>query len=219
MENRYTPHTERLQNVDALVRDFFERQLPNDRTSAPDAPRRDGQLYYHGMAHTLDPYKGVVAVTNTLAQVENVTENERELLAAAAYFHDTGFSIKYLKNERYGAIIARNHLPSLGFNPNEIRAIQKLILVTDITTITSGLLEEIIRDADVDNLGRDDFQEVSDKLRAELNLEESREWYENQVTFLENHTYFTNTAQKRRDRGKAKNLELARQKLRKEGTA
>ena len=216
MENGYAPHTERLQKVDAVVRDFFERQLPNDRTSAPDAPRSDGQLYYHGIAHTLDLYKGVVAVTSILAQAESVTEDERELLVAAAYFHDTGFSIKYLKNEPCGVMVARDHLPSLGFNPDEIEAIQKLILVTDITTMPDGLLEKIIRDADVDNLGRDDFQEMSDKLRNELNLEESREWYENQVAFLENHTYFTDTAQKRRGRGKARNLELARQKLREE---
>jgi len=41
----------------------------------------------------------------------------------------------------------------------DIDTIFRLILATDIHIPATDLLEEIIKDADIDNLGRDDFWE------------------------------------------------------------
>jgi hypothetical protein len=59
-------------------------------------------------------------------------------------------------------------------------------------------LEEVMCDADLDYLGRDDFWEISDKLRRELKehgkINSDRKWDEIQVGFFEKHRYFTQTS-------------------------
>ena len=72
-------------------------------------------------------------------------------------------------------------------------------------------LEEIICDADLDYLGRDDFHEIADRLRRELRehgkIDSDRKWDELQVNFLSNHRYFTKTAIETRRPKKLQNLE------------
>ena len=75
MNSGYKPHTERLKIVDEYIRDLFRDELP------------DG-IKYHDADHTLHPTKGVVAVANSIAVSESISEHDRELLIAAAYFHD-----------------------------------------------------------------------------------------------------------------------------------
>jgi hypothetical protein len=79
-------------------------------------------------------------------------------------------------------------------------------------------LEEIICDADLDYLGRDDFHEIADKLRKELRehgkIDSDRKWDEIQVVFLTNHQYFTETAKRSRNTKKAQNLEEIKERLR-----
>ena len=78
MKLKYKPHTDRLKIVARYVRDLFRDELPKG-------------IKYHSADHTLHPTNGVVAVANNLAILENISEHDRELLIAAAYFHDTGF--------------------------------------------------------------------------------------------------------------------------------
>jgi hypothetical protein len=72
-------------------------------------------------------------------------------------------------------------------------------------------LEEIICDADLDYLGRDDFEVISNYLRNEffhlgiVNTEE--EWMQVQIKFFESHQYFTKTTREKRSRKKMKHLE------------
>ena len=78
-------------------------------------------------------------------------------------------------------------------------------------------MEEIICDADLDYLGRDDFHEIADRLRLELRehgkINSDRKWDELQVAFISNHTYFTATAVAARRPKKLKNLEEIKQRL------
>jgi len=48
--------------------------------------------------------------------------------------------------------------------------IQELILSTSPYAKPNNLLEKIIKDADMDNLGRDDFFDINEKIRKELEL-------------------------------------------------
>ena len=82
METNYKPHTPRLKMVDQYIRALFKDELP------------DG-IKYHDANHTLHPDRGVVAVANRIAISENISEHDRELLIAAAYFHDTGYIREY----------------------------------------------------------------------------------------------------------------------------
>jgi HD superfamily phosphodiesterase len=74
------------------------------------------------------------------------------MIAIAALFHDTGFVIEYENNETFGAKIARNYLRTILYPEEKIKIIQQIILATIPTVTPQNLLEEIIKDADMDNL-------------------------------------------------------------------
>lgn len=72
-------------------------------------------------------------------------------------------------------------------------------------------LGEIICDADLDYLGRNDFFVLSKKLFSELEitdgLKNEQDWDKLQIVFLKNHHYFTKTAIEQRNPVKQLHLE------------
>ncbi|MDG2441377.1 MAG: hypothetical protein P8M19_06895, partial [Crocinitomicaceae bacterium] len=95
--------------------------------------------------------------------------------------------------------------------------IKDLIYVTEIPHKPKTRLEEIICDADLDYLGRDDFDEIATRLRDELKehgkIESDKQWDEIQVKFLTAHRYFTKTAIKTRKKKKQQNLQAVKDRL------
>jgi ligand-binding sensor domain-containing protein/class 3 adenylate cyclase/predicted metal-dependent HD superfamily phosphohydrolase len=164
-------------------------------------------LHYHSIAHTKDVCKAV----ERIALLEGVADEGLFLLKSAATYHDAGFVESYEKNEPVGARMAGEILPKYGYTKNHIEQIRELIFVTQIPHQPKNKLEEIICDADLDYLGRDDFHEIADKLRLELRehgkIDSDRKWDEIQVMFLTQHQFFTETAKKTRQENKMKNLE------------
>lgn len=120
--------------------------------------------YYHQYEHSID----VMQRSVYLWEKEWVSEDEIELLAIASLFHDTGFIIQYDNNEYIGAKIAHNYLKTILFPEDKIKIIEELILSTNPNVEPKNKLEEIIKDADLDNLGRDDFFETAEKVKQEL---------------------------------------------------
>lgn len=164
-------------------------------------------LYYHCIDHTKD----VVRAAESLAIQEGVTDEGLYLLKSAATYHDAGFVEKYDDNEPIGARMAEEILPNYGYTDDQIEQVKRLIYVTKIPHQPQSHLEEIICDADLDYLGRDDFHEISDRLRRELKehgkISGDRQWDEIQIDFLSKHQYFTKTANKMRQQKKLRNLE------------
>jgi ligand-binding sensor domain-containing protein/class 3 adenylate cyclase/predicted metal-dependent HD superfamily phosphohydrolase len=171
------------------------------------------KLHYHGIDHTKD----VVKAVERIAIMEGVTDEGLFLLKSAATYHDAGFVEQYEKNESIGARLAEEILPKYGYTEQHINTIKELIFVTEIPHKPKNKLEEIICDADLDYLGRDDFHEIADRLRRELRefgkISSDRKWDEIQVQFLTAHRYFTATAIKTRKDKKLKNLEEIKAKL------
>ena len=163
-------------------------------------------LYYHSLGHTKD----VTRQVERIAIGEGVTTNDLFLLKSAASYHDAGFIEQYEKNEPIGARMAREALSKHGFTEEEIQRVEALIYATVVPHNPKNKLEEIICDADLDYLGRDDFHEIADKLRLELRkhnkIKSDRAWDEQQVKFLNMHKYFTQTAIKTRRAKKEENL-------------
>lgn len=170
-------------------------------------------LHYHSIAHTKD----VVRAVEHYALLEGVTDEGLFLLKSAATYHDAGFVESYEKNEPIGARMAEEILPKYGYSEQHIEKIKELIFVTQIPHQPKNHLEEIICDADLDYLGRDDFHEIADKLRLELKehgkIDSDRKWDEMQVAFLNMHRYFTPTAIASRQEKKMKNLQEVVERL------
>lgn len=171
-------------------------------------------LYYHGLHHTLD----VVAATLRIAQAEGLTdEYALILLETAAWYHDVGFIVAYKGHEEESCRIATVALPRFGYSIADIDVICGMIRATKIPQEPQNLLEKIIADADLDYLGRGDFEPIAatlyDELREREMVIDKNSWDKIQVSFLENHHFHTQTAQQTRNDFKKINLEKIRGRL------
>jgi uncharacterized protein len=164
-------------------------------------------LYYHGLHHVLD----VVEAAERIARAECVTDPESlDLLHTAALFHDVGFLSTYKGHEEAGCVYARRVLPEFAYAPAQIDAICRMIMATRIPQTPYTKLEEILCDADLDYLGRDDFEPIAYSLYDELKVREmvadELAWNRIQVNFLGSHHYWTPTAIATRQANKEQHL-------------
>lgn len=161
------------------------------------------EVIYHDLKHTINVEKAAVR----FATLEGVGEEDLLLLRTAVLYHDAGFILRYDNNEEFAIQLAEANLPRFGYTNEQIQLIIRIIRSTQNGAIPSDLLEKIMCDADHDYLGRADYNNVSKKLRAEMeNFGKSMsdlEWIEFQLNYLENiHRYFTETAKNIRIQGK-----------------
>lgn len=164
-------------------------------------------LYYHNVKHVID----VVQAAERIGMNENISVSEMELLKTAALFHDCGYIIDANDHEKLSCDIAIGFLPHIGFSPSEIQVICELIMATSVPQNPHNLLEQIICDADLDYLGRDDFfvlgYNIFREFKARNMVADEKEWNKLQVKFLTAHTYFTETSKKLRSSKKEMHLE------------
>ena len=166
-----------------------------------------GHLRYHCLAHTEDD---VVPNALRIAASEAVTGRDLEVLEAAAWFHDLGFVVRPEGHEQIGIDAAVAVLPQWGFGADDLDQLRRLVLATRVPQMPSTFLAEVLADADLDVLGRDDFFERNTALRDELAAQGRSftdvEWYGDQARFVAAHRYFTETARRTRDTAKAAHL-------------
>ena len=151
-------------------------------------------LTYHSVAHVKDVYEAA----ERLAKAEGIAGEDLTLLLTAVMYHDCGFMVQSKEHEMIGCDIARESLPRFDYTPEQIERICGMIMATRIPQTPHNLLEEIIADADLDYLGRDDFWSIGNRLFTELQIygiiRTEDEWNSLQLKFLEQHHYFTATA-------------------------
>ena len=172
------------------------------------------ELTYHNIDHTIDVMRSVCRI----AEGEGYHSNELVLMQTAALYHDSGMLVSYKGHERESVKIAREVLPGWEYTESDIERISKMILTTEMHQSASTPQEQILCDADLDYLGREDFFWIAQSLRLEwntLNIRKTtlREWYEFQIEFMEGHTYFTETARQLRNAGKENNLQQIKELL------
>lgn len=172
-----------------------------------------GHLLYHSHRHVLDVYQAAEAI----GRAEGLGDHDLKLLLTAVCYHDAGFILSPVNHETYSCELVRTELPEFGFESEDIECICGMIMATRVPQKPSNLLEEIICDADLDYLGRDDFFVIGSQLYQELKdslvIQSEQEWNEMQIRFLESHRYFTKTSVQRRNAGKEANLDAVRRKL------
>jgi predicted metal-dependent HD superfamily phosphohydrolase len=170
-------------------------------------------LSYHGIDHTLDVY----AAAEKIASAEGISSDEKKLLLTAALFHDTGFIKMRYGHEEESCRIVRQYLPLYSYRPAEIDMICSMIMATRVPQSPNTHLEEILCDADLDYLGRDDFFKLSNRLFSELRYEglikDESEWDREQADFIEGHHYHTATSVKLRQAKKKECIKLIKSKL------
>ena len=172
-------------------------------------------LYYHSIHHTLD----VTQAAMQLATAEGVTEEEpRQLLRTAALFHDAGFLRTLNEHEAAGCELVRDVLPGFDYSTPQIEAICAMIMATRLPQAPESQLAEILCDADLDYLGRPDFEPIAHTLFMEFQARQiiaadEDAWNRLQEQFLVAHHYWTATALANREAGKQARLADIRAKL------
>ena len=163
-------------------------------------------LKYHNLAHTRDD---VLPAAERLAASAGVYGIDLLLLLTAAAFHDIGFVGRYADHESLSIQIASEALPQFGYRPEQIQVVCEIIQATRLPQQPQTLVEQLMADADLDVLGRDDLLERNQALRVELadygRLFSDLAWYSSQLEFFRGHHYFTAAARALRDEKKAEN--------------
>ncbi|HLY70413.1 MAG TPA: Pycsar system effector family protein [Puia sp.] len=177
-------YQELLKKISAYVVQFF-LEHPHDH------------LYYHNLAHTV---KILEAATKINAHY-NLNERDYFIVCAAIWFHDTGILMTGLADhEVKSAEIAESYLTQSGIGPQEISEIKNCILSTKLPQHPHSLVEKIVCDADLFNLGTTEFIENNKLVRKEM--EEfghekinGYQWRARTISLLEKHHYHTEFCQ------------------------
>ena len=190
----------RFNDIEEFVLEKMENEIPVN-------------MFYHNVNHTKD----VITRVEVLGRAEGVSDEQLLFLKTAALLHDIGFVINYENHESNSILFAKELLPKYKYLETQIEKIINLINVTRVNAKPVTLLEKIMKDADLDYLGRPDFVPVSENLFEEiksfgvhLSLDD---WNEMQYDFISNHTYYTKSAKKLRQVNKERQLQKIKELL------
>ena len=184
-----------------MIESFLINNLPKEYT-------------YHSIHHIRD----VVEQSERIAKKEKINKEDIADLKLAAWLHDVGYIWEPARHEARGAEYATVVLNAMDFPAQKINRITGMIMATKIPQSPKNLLEQIICDADLDYIGREDYKANSTLLLEELRLKKDIseiEWLKIQDQFLTKHVYFTTTANSTRNTLKAKVLANIKTQLKK----
>jgi len=159
--------------------------------------RLPANLIFHNYHHT-------AAVAEAALQIgcnSGLPEAELQLLSVAAWFHDTGYCVKYKGHEDVSKLLAATFLQAQGADEKIQAQVAACIEATRQPQNPHMLLEQVLCDADLSHLGMQIFYVSSQKLKQEIelvkgNIISDTEWHRQNIFFLENHTFFTPYAKK-----------------------
>ena len=171
-------------------------------------------LYYHNLPHTLDVFHEAIL----FGVVDGLTKRELELLAIGAAYHDAGFLDAKSNNEDQGALRAEADLKKLGsFSAEEIKLVGRMIRDTRVMQDATGArqiattkLSGYLCDADLSNLGREDFFEKLELVRKEIGLAKSG-FLKSTLQLIGGHDWYSPAARKLREAQKRQNIRLLKQ--------
>ncbi|MEO8794990.1 MAG: Pycsar system effector family protein [Daejeonella sp.] len=172
-----------LQRIRDYVRNYFAEHINPNRI-------------YHNLNHTEYVVEWVLKMTDHY----KLDRESRFILETSAWFHDLGYFESPDDHERKSAQLAENLLKDLNIEHDVINKVKDCINATKMPQNPTNLLERIICDADMSNLGMPDFHEKSKLVRREFSLISGKkiskeDWNLTNIQFLENFKYKTDFAQ------------------------
>ncbi len=150
---------------------------------------------YHNMEHT----KTVVKNALELAEFENLTEKETQLVEVASWYHDIGHLYGHENHEEKSANIATHILEELDVDNEEIIRINNAIRATNYPQdYQTDCVAQVVADADIIPIASsyDKFYRNHTKAYNEFNPDLTpREWVKDYgIPLLESQTFMTDTA-------------------------
>ena len=171
-------------------------------------------MTYHSINHT----KEVVSSALEIAEKNAISDEEREVLTIAAWFHDLGFVKGCDNHEENSSFMARGFLEEKGYSEEKINKVEGCIMATKMPQNPQNSLEQILCDADLMHLAGRNYFEKADLLHQEI--ENTRfckisenEWLEMNQEFLGKHCFFTEYAKKNYESAVKENLKKVQERL------
>lgn len=184
-----------ITKTEDFVFNLFKENLPNN-------------FLYHNFTHT----KRVLRSANEIIANSEVTPEDTIILQLAALLHDTGYIKVRDNHEEESARIATDFLKKQQVDQHIIDAVNKCIMATKFKDTPKTKLEKIIRDADASHFGKEYFDEASEFLRKELELQDVKtystsEWLAENIEVLsQQHQFYTDYALRNWQSQKESNL-------------
>ncbi len=174
---------------------------------------------YHNFNHTTFTVESATKIMEN----SSLSEEEKEKILIATWFHDTGYVLDPKIHEEKSVEIMSEFIKNEGKDELYIEDVSKLILSTRLDAQPQNFLEEIMKDSDCAHFGSHDYQDISDNLRKEWELTGFRtftkkEWNMANLNLLKNiHHYYTDYAKENWKPVKEKNYKKIEKKLEKKG--
>lgn len=153
---------------------------------------------YHSLRHTLD----VIQQCHWIGQAEGLDDYEMQIVRVAALFHDIGYILGRQNHEELSCDLFREQAQLQGLPLADQALIEGCIMATKISQSPTNHLERVICDADLDYLGREDFEEIGELLFQELlacgEIADRKAWNDVQIRFLSNHQFHTDYGRQNR---------------------
>ncbi|MEZ4803575.1 MAG: DUF5706 domain-containing protein [Gelidibacter sp.] len=184
-----------IEKTDKFVFDLLKEKLPNN-------------FIYHNYTHT----KRVFKSANEILENSDINAEKKEIVQLAALLHDTGYIEAREDHEELSVKIATKFLKEQNVPQEKIDAVNLCIMDTKFKDSPHSELGKIIRDADSSHFGKDYFNEASEFLRKELELQNvktftANEWLDENIEVLSTkHQYYTDYALKNWQKQKEENL-------------
>lgn len=159
--------------------------------------RCPAEFKYHNYYHVQKVVEAAVEISDN----ENITSEEKEIIILACLFHDLGYIDICEGHEEVSCYYAQEFLTKEKYPSDKIKIIISCILATKIPQQPKNKLEMIVCDADLHHLGNEDFLEVGNNLRKEIEYNQKIKftdlvWLDTTIKFNKTHFYFTDYAKK-----------------------
>jgi len=153
-------------------------------------------LLFHNLHHTINVVRGVRAIATYLG----LTNEERELLLLAAWFHDSGLTKVYEGHEVESQKLAKAFLEKAAYPNEKLSEVLACIAATKMPQSPKNILEQVICDADLYHLSLTEYYHLQKMLLAEWRVVLHKrctdvEWAIENLAFLEEHQYWTTYGQ------------------------
>lgn len=184
-----------VESAEKFVFDLFKNEL-------------DQTFIYHNYTHT----ERVLRSTREIIENTKINQKDAEILELTALLHDTGYIKTREGHEEESVKIATEFLQNNNANKATIDAVSECIMATKFKDEPKTELGKIIRDADASHFGKKYFEEASEFLRKELEIQgiatySPSEWVKENIKVLtKKHEYYTDYALKNWQSRKEKNL-------------
>lgn len=179
----------------SFVREYFEKNVSSKYT-------------YHNFDHTIN----VVNASKQLANEANLSDEESEVLILAALFHDVGFGSDPNNHEQKSKEIAIEFLQANDYDTDKTEMVANCIMATRKEWKGQNKLCRLMKDADLSGLASPNYTNITENLRIELNKANGMDidkvqWLNENISFIQNHSYFTEEGRKLFNEGKQNNLQ------------